>query len=153
MASQSMIALFLVLLIFQGALIIIDEIFFHQKRGLPKWEIWGHPLDTFFLILPLISLVTAESQGIYIGLSAFSCLFVTKDEWIHAKFCSGTENWLHAVLFLVHPLVFISAWYAHIENSQIILWALPGPFLFLVYQIFYWNFYAHRTVAVRSQTH
>jgi 2-polyprenyl-6-hydroxyphenyl methylase/3-demethylubiquinone-9 3-methyltransferase len=36
-------------------------------------------------------------------------LFVTKDEPAHSKYCSSGEHWLHAMLFILHPLVLLSA--------------------------------------------
>ena len=82
------------------AVINIDEFYFHVKRGLPKWERIGHPLDTltvlacfaFILIFPYSSL----NLKIYIGLALFSCVFVTKDEFVHKECCPASEQWLHA---------------------------------------------------------
>ena len=36
----------------QGLAILVDEFWFHHRRGLPRWERLGHPIDT----LPLITL-------------------------------------------------------------------------------------------------
>jgi hypothetical protein len=44
----------------------------------------------------------------YIGLAAFSALFVTKDEKVHTEVCTAAENWTHACLFSLHPLVLAS---------------------------------------------
>jgi 2-polyprenyl-6-hydroxyphenyl methylase/3-demethylubiquinone-9 3-methyltransferase len=33
---------------------------------------------------------------------------VTKDELVHARECTGGEHWIHAVLFLVHPVALLS---------------------------------------------
>ena len=62
----------------QMIVIGIDEFYFHIRRGLPKWERWGHPLDTltvlgcflFVLWVPF----TAFTLKIYIGIALFSCL-------------------------------------------------------------------------------
>ncbi len=144
----------------------VDEFYFHHQRGLPTWEKLGHPLDTMTVLACFAFLHFAppslETLWIYLGLSAFSCLFVTKDEPIHVQVCSGAESWLHAVLFMLHPLVLLSAgliWYAAAvggtaEMSQA-LSPLQGlhPLLFgqlivlvvfLIYQIGYWNFYAKK---------
>ena len=133
----------MILLFLQGTVILIDEFYFHFRREVPKWERLGHPLDTLFLVLPLglLALIPALSGEVYLGLSVFSCLFITKDEWVHKTYCSAFENWLHALLFILHPLVLLSAWNAHAENTQIIFWVLPPMGVFLIYQIIYWNFY------------
>jgi hypothetical protein len=36
-------------------------------------------------------------------------LLITKDEWVHADQCNAGEHWLHSVLFVVHPVVLITA--------------------------------------------
>lgn len=156
---------FLILLPFVAQMLIIsfDEFYFHVRRGLPKWERLGHPLDTltvlvcfsFVLFVPYSSFFLK----IYIALSIFSCIFVTKDEFVHKECCPASEQWLHALLFINHPVVLTSAG---------LLWplvnkaAVPGwmnsliPFadllrsilliqtgcvaLFLTYQTIYWNF-------------
>ena len=95
---------------------LVDEVRFHRRRGLPAWERWGHPLDTLtvlacYLILLFLPRVPG-AFGLYLGAAVFSCLFVTKDEWIHARNCTGGEMWLHAVLFTMHPvlLAIAGAW-------------------------------------------
>ena len=172
MSLQLLQFLFVLLPVFlQGLALVFDEFYFHHKRGLPRWECWGHPLDTIVtlsaLSLPLFLEFTESNLLIYAFCALFSCLFVTKDEWVHAQHCGGSENWLHAILFLMHPLVFVSFgylwWQAGSERSIITL-EFPtllsgseastiafsfGAFLrgqigvmalFAVYQIAYWNF-------------
>lgn len=143
----------------------VDEFYFHHKRGLPPWEKLGHPLDTSTVLACFAFLhfttPSVANLWIYLGLSAFSCLFVTKDEPVHVQVCSGAESWLHAVLFMLHPLVLASAgliWYAGAAGGAEIGQALAplqslSPLLlgqlivlvaFLIYQIGYWNFYAKK---------
>src|ERR1700722_5566894 len=89
--------------------ILFDEFYFHVRRALPKWECLGHPLDTltvlacfaFILLVPYSSF----SLKVYIGIAIFSCIFVTKDEFVHKHCCPASEQWLHALLFLNHPVV------------------------------------------------
>src|SRR5258708_33252451 len=85
-----------------------DELHFHRKRGLGAWERIGHPLDTLtvlacsawaFLVRP-----TPGHVAVYAGLAVVSCLFITKDEGVHARRCTPGEHWVHALLFIVHPL-------------------------------------------------
>jgi hypothetical protein len=42
---------------------------------------------------------------LYLVLAAASCLIVTKDEFVHSRECKAGEQWLHALLFVMHPLV------------------------------------------------
>lgn len=136
----------------------VDELYFHQQRKLPRWERVGHPLDTLTVVLCLgwIWLVSPTSTSIliYCGLALFSCLFVTKDEWVHYKYCSAGEQYLHALQFVFHPLVLACAgilWPAlHQRTSPLVTFEgferifLLGNFIltfsFGLYQLLYWNF-------------
>jgi hypothetical protein len=145
---------FLILLPFflQTAIIFFDEFHFHWKRGLPKWERIGHPLDTlstlvcfaFVLFYPFNNF----NLKIYCALAIFSCIFVTKDEFVHKECCPAAEQWLHALLFLNHPIVLIllgvlwSPTFAqHATAIQTFLWVQTVCVaLFALYQTVYWNF-------------
>jgi hypothetical protein len=141
---------------------LFDEFYFHWKRELPRWERLGHPLDTLTVLgcwsVILFVRPTTGSLILYVGLSIFSCLFVTKDEWVHKELCPAGEHWLHALLFVLHPLLMISAgllWPAiHSENAARLMvgWiryeGFEGTFfainslltlLFGLYQLVYWN--------------
>ena len=80
----------------QALVIACDEWIFHHKRGLPKWERIGHPLDTLSLlicsILPLWLPFNSFNLKLYIALSAVSCLMVTKDEFVHKEHCPGAAG-------------------------------------------------------------
>ena len=156
---------FLLLLPFAIQMVVItcDEFFFHVRRGLPKWERIGHPLDTltvlccfaFILFVPYSPL----ALKIYIALSIFSCVFVTKDEFVHKECCPAEEQWLHALLFLNHPVVltaagllwpvvegaggpaWLSGFLPYVRELRMFLVVQAGcTALFLLYQIIYWNF-------------
>ena len=148
----------------QAFCIFADELIFHVKRGLPRWERIGHPLDTltviacfsFILFVPF----SALALKIYIGLAVFSTIFVTKDEFVHNEVCPASEQWLHAVLFSLHPIQLASAGFIWpmISGADVFPWVttwLGGHLgalreflvfqlctmgLFLVWQIVYWNF-------------
>ena len=145
----------------QGLVILVDEFYFHWKRDLPMWERVGHPLDVCTLLACFGWLVYRpfnESNLItYICLAAFSCIFVTKDEWVHTRLCEPGEQWLHSLLFLLQPAALISActiwalasnagtaasspWAAAAED---LLFMLPLQIAlqvgFLAYQLIYWG--------------
>lgn len=136
--------------ILQGGIMLIDEFYFHNKRNLPTWERIGHPLDSFFVILCYVFLLTntytQENLSRYIGLSVFSSLFVTKDEWIHTKSCSGNENWLHALLFILHPVTFLCAGIIWMNQSDSLFFIIQPLiiFFFMLYQIIRWSVYANK---------
>lgn len=128
----------------QGIVTLLDEFYFHHRRGLGKWEVWGHPLDTltvaaaygFLLLTP----PTTTNLWIFGALALFSCLFVTKDEFVHHELCDAKEQWLHALLFLLHPVAFLAAgrlWWEGVIMP--ILGQLALVLLFLFYQIIYWG--------------
>jgi 2-polyprenyl-6-hydroxyphenyl methylase/3-demethylubiquinone-9 3-methyltransferase len=151
-----MLSLFIVAVGLQGAAMVVDEAVFHRRRGLPRWERIGHPLDTLTLIACLVFLLASEPSstnlGVYIALAAFSCLFVTKDEFVHTKLCSGGEQWLHSVLFVLHPIVlfaFGSLWWAGIESP--LVGQLVVTAAFMTYQIVYWSFVRREARAVNNE--
>lgn len=105
-----MTPLLLVPALVQAIAMAIDEGYFHQRRGLPRWERLGHPVDTATVALAYAWLAyvppTPAHAAAFAALALVSCLVVTKDEWIHARVCAPGEHWLHAVLFVLHPIAF-----------------------------------------------
>ncbi|MCB1117791.1 MAG: hypothetical protein KDK50_04330 [Chlamydiia bacterium] len=154
----------------QSIVILLDEFIFHIKRPLPKWERIGHPLDTLTILICLVYVLlvpySALALKVYVGLSLFSCIFVTKDEFVHKHHCPASEQWLHALLFINHPILLTAAgliwavssnielplWLAAMSNasSQLIFFLktqVIAVSLFGLYQVVYWNFVwkpAHR---------
>jgi hypothetical protein len=149
--------------VLQAVVMVFDEGYFHIRRGLPKWERIGHPIDTlsvlvcmgFVLFVPF----SMKALVLYISLAAFSSLLVTKDEFVHKAHCPASEQWLHALLFTLHPITLTSAgfmwpvvqgvevtpWIARILNDKnALLFFLQMQFatmaFFFVYQIIFWNF-------------
>lgn len=137
----------------QALFLLVDEFLFHYRRGLGRWEKMGHPIDTASILLCLAFLVftdpTPKMLNWYIGASAFSTLLVTKDEWVHARECSPTEHWLHAVLFVLHPIVLILLgwhWYhGYVEwPKDLVVAQFCLVATFAVYQTLYWNLWHGR---------
>jgi hypothetical protein len=142
-----------------------DEFWFHRRRGLPRWERIGHPLDTLTVILSLAWILFVapiyRTGAVFLALAVFSCIFVTKDEPIHKRYCSAAEMWLHSILFMLHPIMLTSAgllwpiiWNGTSELSPWIV--RPSGFeraflslvcsvmvLFGLYQLVYWNLLWH----------
>lgn len=136
--------------VIQGAAMFFDEFYFHRKRGLPLWEKLGHPLDSFSVLCCYIFLFSNEYTEnhlwIYIGLCVTSSLLITKDEFVHTQKCEAGENWLHAFLFVLHPITFFAAgilWFQSYERSFFIIPAL-AIISVMAYQIIYWGFYDKR---------
>jgi hypothetical protein len=143
--------------VLQVACMGVDELYFHRQRALPRWERLGHPLDTLMALLCLFWIwfvpPASHAIAIYAALALFSSFIITKDEWVHQRHCAAGEHWLHAVLFVLHPLVLLGAallWPAAHEQ--------PSPWLhftgwertfllanmtlmgwFGLYQFVYWN--------------
>jgi hypothetical protein len=143
---------FFVPLVVQALAMAVDEAGFHRARRLPRWERIGHPLDTLtvaaaYAYVLLVPYGPGALNG-YIALAAFSTLFVTKDELVHARHCSGGEHLLHALLFVVHPVVFLVvalAWPAlrdapRADPVALAIHAqLAATIAFAAYQALYWN--------------
>lgn len=143
----------------QGLALAVDEFVFHLRRGLPRWECIGHPLDTLTVLSVCgIAHFLPFNQNhfiVFLVASLLSCLFVTKDEWVHARLCDAREQWLHSVLFVCHPMVFVSIAFLWVWRDSPHIFTLNGlrvPLvatalwlqflvlsLFLAYQIIYWN--------------
>jgi hypothetical protein len=144
----------------QALLMAADEFRFHRKRGLPKWERIGHPLDTLTVVLCLSWILHTEpddrSVAVFVFLAVLSCVFITKDEHVHLRRCSAAEQWIHAALFILHPLVLASGaflWPAARRVPQ--SWPLPVSYsgfertfliiawtmmlCFSIYQLVFWN--------------
>lgn len=136
--------IYLIPFVLQGTLLAIDEFYCHHRRELRRWERLGHPLDTLTFVICLsflyFSEVSDQALIIYTLLAIISCLFITKDEWEHRSLTTGFENWLHSLLFILHPVVLI--WAAVLWHHQI-LWPIQvtmiAATLFMFYQALYWN--------------
>ncbi|MEO6952815.1 MAG: hypothetical protein ABI321_13495 [Polyangia bacterium] len=130
----------------QALAMLFDEGWYHRRRGLPRWERIGHPLDTFTVAACYAWAVFVQpgagATTVYVVLAAFSCLFITKDEPVHAVHCKPGEAWLHSVLFVLHPIVL---------GCMGVLWHDGGHTMFLgaqlgltlalaAYQVIYWRF-------------
>jgi hypothetical protein len=130
----------------QAICMLVDEAWFHRRRGLPRWERLGHPLDTLSLLAPLCLALSGPAgpagERWFAALAVFSCLCITKDEFVHADRCDAAEHWLHALLFVLHPLVLACAWLLWRQGEWPAL-ALQTVTIagFLCYQTFYWNFF------------
>jgi len=86
-------------------------------------------------------------------LALFSCLFITKDEFIHNEESGAWEQWLHSILFVLHPIVLLLiplAWKHPVlisllgtETLMLFTTFLKGQLLltiiFFFYQVLYWN--------------
>jgi len=146
----------------QALVIVLDEWVFHVRRGLPKWERIGHPMDTLSVIICMGFVIfvpfSSKMLVLYIILSSLSTVLVTKDEFVHKDHCSAAENWLHALLFSLHPITLICAgfiwpvvqgvevapWIARwLDAKEELLLFLYGQFAvmiaFMLYQIVFWN--------------
>lgn len=130
--------------ILQAVLMGIDERF-HAKRGLGLWERLGHPLDTLTVFVPLSYIAINEcnqtSLVVFSILGFFSCLFITKDEFVHSQECSPMEQWLHSLLFVLHPMIFLASgilWKFYPED-QFIQFQPVLIGIFMLYQIIRWS--------------
>lgn len=147
----------------QALCMVFDEGYFHIRRGLPRFERIGHPIDTMSVILCMgfVLFVPFSPTALvcYILLASFSSILVTKDEFVHKHHCSASENWLHAVLFTLHPITLTSAGFIWpvVHGAKVSPWIerwLNSPeelrlflqmqfavmILFFLYQILFWNF-------------
>lgn len=123
-----------------GVLMFVDEVFFHRKREVPAWERWGHPIDAMVVLIALVILWWEGPMWLYATVAMISCLTVTKDEWVHARLCTPTEHWLHAVLFLLHPVFFYAAYQLRWTYGTLFLWMMAIIALSITHQVWFWNY-------------
>ena len=143
-----MLALLLVPALLQALAMLVYEGLYHRRRGLPRWERLGHPLDTLSVALCYAWLCLRSPDDplalpVYVGLAFVSSLLVTKDERVHARLCSAGEHQLHALLFVLHPIVFVAAgaiWWSGRADWR---WVLPAELVLtlslMAYQLVYWS--------------
>lgn len=131
----------------QGTIMAVDEFYFHWRRGLKAWEVWGHPVDTLFFLACFFLAWKfpphTVMRNVWIVLALVSTLIITKDEWVHKKECCAAEQWLHALLFILHP---ISLWMCYQlwqsglpEHKGLLLLQTTLIGGFLAYQVFFWQ--------------
>jgi hypothetical protein len=147
--------------VLQMLVMAADELWFHRKRGLPRWERIGHPLDTLTVVVCLAWILclppSHRAVGVFIALAIFSCIFVTKDEPVHKRCCSAAEMWLHAILFIIHPIALacagllwpaiwtgsprISPWAGQFFGFErtLLIFTCTLIFGFGIYQFVFWN--------------
>lgn len=129
----------------QAVVMLVDEFKLHRRRGLPKWERLGHPIDTSSVLACYVFCLNFRPSEahltVYVALSVFSSLLITKDEFVHAQqSVRPLEHWLHALLFVLHPIVLMAAGVLWWRGTLQPLWGQSILTLaFLLYQYFYWN--------------
>jgi hypothetical protein len=128
----------------QALAMLADELYFHRKRGLPRWERLGHPIDTLSVLVCYVIALRLEPTSAhlvwFVLAAGFSCLLITKDELVHAQRCAPLELWLHSVLFVLHPIVLAVGSLLWFAQERAMLWLSAGlTAAFGVYQLVYWN--------------
>ena len=152
-----MIALAIVPIALQALVMIVDEGWCHRRRGLPRWERIGHPLDTLTLAACLAWLLASAPSSplalhVYLALAIFSTLFITKDEAVHTERCGAGEHWLHAILFVLHPIVLAAFGYLWwTGHTAVLAGQLAMTVAFMAYQIAYWNLPRRQARAVDNR--
>jgi hypothetical protein len=125
-------------------LLAYDDIVLHRRRGLPRWERIGHPIDAAFFSFPIGFVAwmgASASPSIYFILALMSCLIIIKDEWVHVKRINGLEATLHAALFVIHPVTLYTAWeLGKTGQTSGLRWTWVALLGVVAFQIVYWNF-------------
>lgn len=130
----------------QATAMLADEGWCHRRRGLPLWERIGHPIDTLttalcYAWLAFVRPDAPHALPVYVGIALFSSVFITKDEFVHARLCGPLETWLHSILFVMHPIVlacFGIAWLTGVP-SWVFQLQLFITLAFASYQVLYWS--------------
>lgn len=151
---------FILIILFHAFLMLVDEFYCHKKRWLPKWERIGHPVDTacFLLCYILVIFFPMNKAVFFVFLinAVFSCFLIVKDEAVHLKYANSFEQYLHALLFVLHPVILcilFFSWSLFAKSEflffnyfdfkllkYVILTQFILAIIFFWYQIIYWNF-------------
>lgn len=128
----------------QLSLMTVDEFVFHKRRGLSVFESYGHVADSalFGLALCVPGYMQYSSSALYafIALGILSSLLITKDEWEHSGSCEPAENWVHALLFINHPVLLFCIGLLWWRGEASLLRSIfpVAVFCFSVYQALAW---------------
>lgn len=141
----------LFLMILHVALLNVDEYYFHRKRQLCRLEVYSLLIDGALYLIPLgIAIFAPISDSwklLYIAFATLSCLSVAKNEWFYHHI-EKKERTLHALLYLLHPILLYSFYLSWVENyfvHNLNFWIIQICYLgfgfkTLSYQIIYWNY-------------
>ena len=123
--------------------------YFIESAGCRAGERLGHPLDTLTTALCYAWLVLtppgrSHALGVYVALCAFSCLFITKDEFVHARLCEPpSKPGCTRCSSVLHPSRVSRIW-RDLWRSGTDLWLieleLALTLALLVHQLVYWSF-------------
>ena len=128
-----------------------DEYVLNKKRDLSQKEINSALIDgVLYLSIVALTIFTTFTNtlgGIYIFLSALSCLSIIKNEFIYPKL-EKTERVIHAALYVLHPLIlfaFYTSWKMNFFATNLTYWMLQLGYLVLgfkaiTYHVIYWNY-------------
>lgn len=128
----------------QGTLSLLDEALFHRWRVLGRTESWSHVFDTGFFALtismPAFLTPTKTRLALFVLGALISSVGITKDNWIHERECSPGEQWIHSLLFVLHPLVLATlAWlWLEQKNPELRGACFLGALAGVTYQFTYW---------------
>lgn len=139
--------------VLQGILMFVDEFYFHHKRRLGKWESLGHPIDTLCFLMCFLYPLFFDQEFAFFVLAIVSSLIITKDEWVHSHQCLAQENWLHSLLFVLHPVALMGLYFAW-KNEFYMMIKIQGTIIFLfgIYQFLYWNVFTKTKWKIHEQT-
>lgn len=153
----------------QALLMMFDEFYFHWNRVVPRFERIGHPIDTFFVLLCYFCIAFLDLNKrnliIYTVLAVISCICIVKDEAIHKQYCSAKEQFIHALLFVLHPIILFALFlcWPSVKGTTFEIFTFQSEFLnkvfylqlilssfFFFYQIIYWNFKEYFIVKLKD---
>lgn len=134
-----------------GTLFMIDEHFFHKKRGLVKGELLSSIIDGILFLTPITLTVftrhSFELEKIYIVLSVLSCISISKNEFFY-RGIEQKERLIHSALYVLHPILlytFYMAWISNFFAIHLNFWTIQLVYLAMcvqtmAYKTVYWNY-------------
>jgi hypothetical protein len=127
-----------------GLILFIDEFAFHRRKGLAERR--SQALDTFWMAAcaGVVSFVEYGDMPrlVFGGLSLISMIWMTRNQFEHARHATPGEHYLHSLQFVLHPILLITlmAVWQFIDGAGLVVgMVLPfstGGLRPLVYEFF-----------------
>lgn len=140
-----------------------DEYILHKKRVLSQKEVNSGLIDGLLFLstvaMTLFTTYTKQLGYLYIALGFLSCLAILKHELFLPSDISPKERLVHAILYVLHPLIlyaFYTSWKMNFFATNLTYWMLQLGYFALgfkaiSYHVIYWNYIYERNPKNRKK--
>ncbi len=138
--------------IFHAFAFAYDEYVLNKRRDLSQGEINSALIDgIIYLSTVAFTIFTTYSDvlgSLYVFLASCSCISIIKNEYFYPNNLPKIERIIHAILYILHPLIlyaFYLSWKENFFQTNMTYWMLQLGYMALgfkamSYHVIYWNF-------------